>query len=223
MNIYQRIMPGHSGMGINFHFAQSIPPRLRRNIRTEILRAAGKIPPGTFPMREIDVWAAHWYEPIEHDISGHAYYHNTVTLKLNPKVSFAQIEKSIPYVFYHELHHLARIGTAGFGQTLEDCVVTEGLAETFCAQMGGRVLAFKNKEDLDTVKNIFYKERKEKDRYWTWFPGRDSRLPRFAGYILGYLIVSTYCAATHKKPSQLYTVPTDYIIEHQAVRKFLAQ
>ncbi|MDP3993050.1 MAG: DUF2268 domain-containing putative Zn-dependent protease [bacterium] len=120
----------------------------------------------------------------------------------------------IPNVYrtlLHELHHTARWRGPGYGETLLDSLVTEGLADHFelelthnTPQPWDTALSVKEKQSLlgRAKKELHSKQYSHED----WFYGSKKRnIPRWTGYTLGFDIVGEYLKKNpDEKPSTLY-------------------
>lgn len=110
----------------------------------------------------------------------------------------------------HELYHAVRIQALGSVTTLKDALIHEGLAGHFEAEVTGQVraeyycsLTPGQLASLRTRARLSYGSTH--DVYGQWFLGQESAIPLWAGYALGYSLVSDYLA-THpqEKASTLY-------------------
>lgn len=104
----------------------------------------------------------------------------------------------VPLTFAHELHHAARILEGpGYGSTLQEALVTEGLADSFSLQVfsASPPPPWVRALDRDSTCSLWNKVQREFDRpsydHGRWFLG-DEQIPRWAGYTLGYRLVQTY-------------------------------
>lgn len=109
----------------------------------------------------------------------------------------------------HELSHAKRYDAMGYGETLLDSMIFEGLATAFEEEIGGKgaflpaqLLAREKTEVLvGEVKSHFNDTNFD---YQQWFIlDSTHKLPRWAGYEVGYYLVRTYLARTNKKASEL--------------------
>lgn len=104
------------------------------------------------------------------------------------------IEVELPATIYHELTHLVRDNSVGYGDTLLDSFISEGLS-CFVEK-----LTFPNKKIpyIKRIKNekaLWSKARKilaeTKYNHSEWFFGT-GKLPNWTGYRLGYSIVNLF-------------------------------
>lgn len=106
----------------------------------------------------------------------------------------------------HEMHHAMRRRGPGFGNTLGEVLITEGLASHFETELrqGAAPLYAMALDERDLEKS-FARAKKEwhstEFNYGAWFLGSaDERLGRFTGYSLGYSIVNAFINA-HSIPA----------------------
>lgn len=143
--------------------------------------------------------------------SGHAINEKLIMISADPsrkgKIDFI-VQKRLPKTLAHELHHVARMKTVGYGKTLFETMVTEGLADHFAD------LLYPTPESpwtkaLTPEEEMFTWERARKFlnksyNHAEWFFGKGS-IPRWAGYTLGYKLVGKYLEDhPDKNPCQLY-------------------
>jgi hypothetical protein len=112
----------------------------------------------------------------------------------------------------HELHHSVRWTDPGYGQTLGEAIVSEGLAGHFVSQvLGTAPEPWEHQFDGDTLTG--YTQRAIEDwsdrgyDHHTWFFGGDGAA-RWIGYALGYEIVGRYLDAVgSRSPARLVHAP----------------
>jgi hypothetical protein len=120
------------------------------------------------------------------------------------------LETWIPQALAHELHHSTRIRIGpGYGKTLGEALISEGLAEHFIDEVfpatpprpWDRVLSKAEERSL---------WRQAEPVLWriydhnTWFFG-GYKVPRWTGYTLGYRIVATYLDKAHSAAGAVKT------------------
>lgn len=107
------------------------------------------------------------------------------------------IDKSIPGTIYHEMNHVARWGTVGYGKSLLEAIITEGLANVFEEQYWKEykvIWASYESKEINKLLAIIRKRDKRKDNYYNhdeWFHG-SGKLPRWIGYKIGTFIVRSF-------------------------------
>ncbi|KJH85243.1 DUF2268 domain-containing protein [Stutzerimonas stutzeri] len=107
----------------------------------------------------------------------------------------ANSEASLERMFAHELHHVARWDGPGYGFTLGQALVSEGLAGFFAREVCGGAPEPWERLSLSEIRP--YVSRVESDwdsrnyDHAAWFFG-DGRLPRWLGYSLGYQVVARF-------------------------------
>lgn len=120
---------------------------------------------------------------------------------------------SIKRMFAHELHHAARWAGPGYGSTVGEAIVSEGLAGHFSLELfGGEPEPWeKIKSDILQHYNPYLLENWHRSDYDhnAWFYGTVD-LPRWLGYSAGFNLISRYLAAfPHLKASMLVNINAD--------------
>ena len=111
----------------------------------------------------------------------------------NPKFI---INNLTPGTVYHEMNHIARWRTVGYGKTLLEAIVTEGLASAFEKDQWKKFTApwtRSNKAEISNFLKIMKNRDKKKDSEYNhaeWFFGK-GKLPRWIGYKLGAHIIES--------------------------------
>lgn len=119
--------------------------------------------------------------------------------------------KSFGLLLAHELHHAARWRSVGYGTTLREALITEGLACQFESELPDGDVPFYAKAltpaQLEEVRAV---ATLELDRatydHAAWFFGSGG-LPRHAGYALGFDVVNRYCRKSGALASGLVAKP----------------
>lgn len=122
------------------------------------------------------------------------------------------LNKNLISLLAHEIHHAKRRRSVGYGNTLLEAVVSEGLADHFSIEISGNepppwTMALSSQELeawIETASQVWqnpYDHAK-------WFFGTDPGIPRWTGYSIGYEIVNNYLL-NHptKKASGLHNEP----------------
>ncbi len=168
---------------------------------------------GTFPLDIIDVVALIGKSDI--GIHGNSFYKDTIMIIIDRNYNGDNLIMKLSSTYYHELHHLARMATVGYGETLEEAIITEGLGVAMEEEMLDQVEGYyqlSNRKELSIILKEFAKEKKSKEYdHERWFFG-DENIPKLAGYKLGYLIVKGYLQDTGKKASELFSVTANEVI-----------
>ena len=131
----------------------------------------------------------------------------------------AALETWVPASLAHELHHSSRIRMGpGYGITLGEALVTEGLADHFVAEAfpdtpplpWDHVLSGQQETELwGKARSVLEVPGGYNHQAW-FFGGGD--LPRWAGYTLGYLISDAYLGDDFSASSAVGT-EADTVIE----------
>lgn len=151
----------------------------------------------------------------EFGIGGYAPNANLIFVSLDPK--FPNLSKSIGDQFSrtlaHEIHHCMRWRGPGYGNTLLEALITEGLADHFDLEMhGGDLYPWDLALDKDQLKKFLKKAKtefnnKEYDHNAWFFGSKQKNIPKWTGYSLGFKIVNDYLQRNpDEKPSSLHNV-----------------
>jgi hypothetical protein len=103
-------------------------------------------------------------------------------------------------VLAHEMHHAKRRRTVGYGSTLLEAAVSEGLADHFSVELtrGEPPLWARALTGSELERWIARAMETWTDRPYDhsgWFVGTDPNIPRWAGYAIGFEIVRVYLSA----------------------------
>lgn len=137
-----------------------------------------------------------WQIIPELGMGGSCYERDLVTIAVSP--DSAAFERSFEggafgLTLAHEMHHALRHAACGYGATLGEAIVSEGLADHFATEVTGSAPPFWTDVDLppavvrqaeDALAAVDYDHP-------AWFFGQGS-LPRWVGYALGWRLIATY-------------------------------
>ncbi len=128
-------------------------------------------------------------------------------LYIDPKIDVD--EKEIFNTLCHEFHHAKRYDGPGYGETLFDSMIFEGLAVAFEEEVseGTAFVAntLKKREHPPQLIEKCKSHFNDTDfNHFKWFiSDKSGELPRWAGYEMGYFIVKKYLSKENKKASDL--------------------
>lgn len=153
-------------------------------------------------------------------IGGYSPDGNTIFLSFD--LAHANIERAIKNeiikTLAHEAHHCMRWRGPRYGETLFEALITEGLADHFEMEVTHGTPPLW--ASVLTAKELELLEKKAEEEYWCaynhndWFFGsKDKKIPRWAGYALGFTVVKRYLDQTKEKASQLYNKPAKEMFE----------
>ena len=145
-------------------------------------------------------------------MSGAAPNTGQIYILLNPEHPrlHKSLDEELVATLAHEYHHTLRHRTVGYGSTLFEAIVSEGLADHFTVEVTGDDPPWATpfaEEDL-----AYW--RAEAEKVWfnheydhqAWFIGLNSDIPRGTGYALGRRIILEFLTKhTEESPSTLYT------------------
>ena len=103
----------------------------------------------------------------------------------------------VPATLAHELHHVRRWRGPGYGETLLEALVSEGLAQHFEAGFRGKPPIYAQPTmDLATLWERAQPQLSAPHDHAAWFYGSQTQdFPRWSGYALGYELVRRFFAA----------------------------
>ena len=121
-------------------------------------------------------------------------------------------------VIAHEMHHCARWKGPGYGGTLLEALISEGLARDFERRLrGGKLppyhLTLTEKESERLFDLVAQELSSSNYDHKTWFFGGSeniSLIPRHAGYSLGLILVEKYCKKTGLNSAELWNKPASF-------------
>ncbi|RJF73671.1 hypothetical protein D3875_10885 [Deinococcus cavernae] len=141
----------------------------------------------------------HWDIP-ELGLVGYAPQGHFVQLMVNPgNPNFERLwRRELPLHLGHELHHAKRWQGVGYGRTLLEALVSEGLAQHYEVEERGQPPIYAAAHaDMAGLWQRAQTELHQPYDHNAWFFGSaDRQLPRWAGYALGYELVQRFFAAT---------------------------
>ncbi len=114
------------------------------------------------------------------------------------------LQTEIMRTLLHEAHHVLRWGDPGYGETLLEMLVSEGLADNFELFLTGFFKRPWNKaltnEELFRTRILVKKHlHSRKIDFGKWFLGSNPKyLPRWSGYTLGFKLVQSFLAENKK-------------------------
>jgi uncharacterized protein YjaZ len=160
------------------------------------------------PVDRVDVVVGYsdpfWTIPA-YGIGGFSHGKGRISITLapqHPRFADPEQRERLAAVLAHELHHIARARSAGYGSTLGEALVSEGLAQCFEVEIGCPPPPYAVALCGDALSKFAARAREEaaaKDYdHGAWFYGRrgDANFPKDGGYSLGYALVKAWLAET---------------------------
>lgn len=134
-----------------------------------------------------------------------------VLLSINPDFPdlASALQTELPAQLAHELHHAQRRRSVGYGSTLLEACVSEGLADAFSIEVTGIAPPIWSTALQDDTLQHWIDVASES---WNeqgyghsdWFLGANPSIPRWAGYAIGFELVRNYLLAHPElQPSDL--------------------
>ncbi len=125
----------------------------------------------------------------------------------------SSIELELAFQISHEIHHAKRRRSVGYGNTLLEALVSEGLADCFAIEVTGAPNPLWSTavtgNDLDIwIENNRNSWNQGPYNHSDWFLGTNPQIPRWLGYSMGFKIVKDYIANNPGSlASQLHNEP----------------
>ena len=131
------------------------------------------------------------------------------------------LEQHLPRTLAHELHHCARWRGPGYGRTLGEALVSEGLADRFDLEVhpGAEPYHWARALDPRGLREVWELARpalwdEQYDHAYWFFNSSAAGPPFHAGYALGFHLIGTYLSADPgRRPSELTDTPAREILE----------
>jgi uncharacterized protein YjaZ len=154
-------------------------------------------------------------------IVGYAITANLVYINIDPDSSYFQTHVSEEVISHltHELHHCVRMNTIGYGKTLLDAIVSEGLADHFDIEINAhKANLWSTALTEEQMKEELAKAALEFDSvsydHTAWFFGSEEKnIPRWTGYSLGFELVRKYMEKSGKTAAELFDAPAKLFTE----------
>ncbi len=135
---------------------------------------------------------------------------------LSIKADFPELDNTLELHFIaqlaHEIHHAKRRRSVGYGNTLIQAVVSEGLADHFSIEVSGispppwsvALSGDVLQNWIDEASNSWNQPYNHSD----WFVGTNPDIPRWTGYSIGFELVRNYLSENpDRMPSNLHNEP----------------
>lgn len=136
----------------------------------------------------------------------------------NPNFEKAVLEGAVSRHVLHEAHHCLRMAGPGYGRTLGEALVSEGLAGHFVHRLLGTPPELWERAVDETVVTGLYPSRDELAAsnydHRAWFFGAGGRYPRWLGYTMGYVLVGRWLAKAGSVDARTWIeVPASVVLD----------
>lgn len=154
------------------------------------------------------------------DINGYSHGPARITLGVDPGCLGREkrpLPEQLRSTLAHELHHAMRSRGPGYGRTLGEALVSEGLAQCYEVEAGCPVPNYAVAVRGEPLRRLAARADGERgsDRYvhWDWFYGSrtDPSFPWSGGYSLGYALVRRYLEEAGLTASRGVAVPAEEV------------
>lgn len=125
------------------------------------------------------------------------------------------LEAELPAIVAHEMHHAKRQSTIGYGGTLFQAIISEGLADHFSIEALGVnpprwSTAVQGDRLQDWIDSASQEWNNNSFDFAKWFFGSTSEIPQWTGYSIGYELVKNYLESNAEDmPSNLFDEPAN--------------
>ena len=159
-------------------------------------------------------------------LGGHAFRRGCMIITLDPEnpnfeasLAAGQFTRTVT----HEFHHCLRHAGAGYGTTLGEAIVSEGLADHFDQQINGGSgqiwnHALEGRHWSEILRFAEYEIDDADYNHDKWFygangPADQNPIPRWCGYTIGYHLLERYFAVHgHARAARMAGTPAHEII-----------
>lgn len=129
------------------------------------------------------------------------------------------IENKIPLSVYHEINHVARWSTVGYGEKIPETLITEGLAIVFAEKNWSAFRApwgeYSETEIKTFLEILRHRDVKSKYNHSEWFFGKGK--PKWLGYKVGAYIVRKALLNSKISIEELTKLPAGEVLKLSGV------
>ncbi|MEN8145511.1 MAG: DUF2268 domain-containing putative Zn-dependent protease [Gemmatimonadota bacterium] len=148
-------------------------------------------------------------------LGGFAAGANEVRMFVNPDLADQEtvLSRELLPLLAHELHHAKRMRTVGYGSTLLEAAISEGLADHFSVEVAGIEpppwsVAVSGTALQEWTATAVEASAAGPFDHSDWFFGTDPAIPRWTGYSIGFEFVRQFLEAnTSAVASRLHDEP----------------
>ncbi len=148
----------------------------------------------------------------EYGIGGNSPGPNHIYVSFDPN-SDKITQKGLTETLLHEIHHCMRWRDPGYGDTLGEAMVSEGLACLYEEQHSGETPIYAKvnikDEHIQQAKELLDSNKYDHSE---WFFG-GKKIDRWFGYTYGYNACKHYANTTNKNASELVSLPAYKILK----------
>ena len=136
----------------------------------------------------------------------------------NPRFPEATMPERLSSTLAHELHHAARLCGPGYGKTLGEALVSEGLAQIFEQEAGHPIAFYSVALSGPALAQFAERAFPALDAggydHPAWFFGRagDPSYPRHGGYALAHAVVKSWLAANGMTAAAAVSINAEMVL-----------
>ncbi|BAT60792.1 hypothetical protein GJW-30_1_03342 [Variibacter gotjawalensis] len=172
--------------------------------------------------KNVDVLLTPTHRPIAGwDAQGFAQSAHLITIGVDPRCDGREkgsIALQLRAQLAHELHHATRFAGPGYGTTLGEALISEGLAQCYEEEVGcptpnyavevsGVPLRQLAANAIGELSAVSYDHPK-----WFFGTGNSANFPRWGGYSLGYALVKAWLNESGTTASKAVAIPVSEIL-----------
>lgn len=203
-----------------------ISPALKDHIQTTLQKHSGEALNvlGITKRVTISVYPNPSWTLPETGVGGYTPSGDWIQISLDPARE-NDVMSNLPATLYHECNHIARWQSVGYGNSLLERMVSEGLACVFEKLYAKSAMAWTTytETEIDVMMNIIRTLQPHADEavdHARWFFGTDTMIPRWLGYKFGTYIVER-ALQNHADRSivELTRCPAEQILEWSGIKQ----
>lgn len=150
----------------------------------------------------------------EYGIGGNSPGPNHIYVSFDPN-SDKITRNGLVETLLHEVHHCMRWRDPGYGETLGEAMISEGMACLYEEQYRGKPPVYATATLLDDQVAAARRELKSKDyNHSEWFFG-SGKITRWFGYTYGYQICKEYATATGLSAAEMTHLPAADLLRYR--------
>lgn len=145
-------------------------------------------------------------------IGGYSPGPYNIYISLDPNFNTFSVDDMVLTIL-HETHHCMRWRKPGYGQTLGEALISEGLATLFEEEHSGTLPIYAQvsikQDEIDKARNSL---SDEKYNHSEWFFG-EKNIQRWFAYTYGYQLSKAYSQKTNKSAAELVNTPAELFLK----------
>ena len=171
---------------------------------------------------DVTIYPNHKWTEDTGGVDGHAMSGGVLQIRIDLRDSIYSVKEllgtPLQAVVYHECNHIARWQGPGYGWSLLEATISEGVATVYeKMKTDAHEMPHANYSNVEELLEVYRIRDKTNDtsyNYNAWFLGFDPKYPKFIGYKVGtYIIEKVLELNPDLSVKQLTTMEVDEIIK----------